>query len=543
MSESPVIATHGMVAASQPLAVDIGVEVLRNGGTAVDAAIASNAALGLMEPFSCGIGGDAFALVWDAETQTLFGLNGSGRSPRSLTYQGMAAELRTLNIENIPERGPLTISVPGAVDAWFALHKCFGRIPIAELLSPTIRYCMRGFNVTPVISLEWRKLVDQISSANDGQFRSLFSPGGITPASGHPFVNSALGTCYRAIAESGRDEFYCGEIANQIAKSVQQVGGHLQLSDLQTHRSEWVRPVSIKYRGLDVFELPPNSQGIAALQMLKILEGFDLSSLGTKSARAVHYMVEAKKLVFEDRARWYADPASFDVPIDALLSAEYAAARRQLIGDRARNVVSSGLGPHANADTVYLATADARGNMVSLIQSLYLGFGSGIVVPELGFALQNRGSAFSMDERHPNVYRPGKRPFHTIMPGFVLKAEQPWLSFGVMGGDMQPQGHVQVLANIIDFGMDVQSAGAAARWRHNGSTSPTSYYDVLLNDGGVLHLECAVEAAVRDDLAGRGHCIGDEAQSFGGYQAIMRASEGVYYGGSEPRKDGKAAGY
>ena len=543
MSESSAVATHGMVAASQPLAVDIGLEVLRSGGTAVDAAIATNAALGLMEPFSCGVGGDAFALVWDAESQALFGLNGSGRSPRTLTYQKLAAEVRDLGCDAIPERGPLSISVPGAVDAWFTLHKRFGRMPIAELLSPTIEYCLAGFNVTPVISSEWGKLVSQVPASSADRFRSLYCRDGTAPSCGQVFVNADLASTHRAIADGGREEFYSGDIAVRIAKCVQECGGHLTVSDLQVHRSEWVKPVSVNYRGYDVCELPPNCQGIAALQILKILEGFDLASVGGNSAQAVHYMVEAKKLVFEDRAHWYADPATFQAPVDVLLSAEYAATRRGLIGERASKVVETGLGRHPNADTVYLATADARGNMVSFIQSLYLGFGSGVVVPELGFALQNRGSSFSMDQRHPNVYSPAKRPFHTIMPGFALRAGCPWLSFGVMGADMQPQGHVQILTNMIDFGMDPESAGAAARWRHNGSTSPTAQYDAVLSDGGVLHLEGALAAAVESDLAGRGHVIGDGVQSFGGYQAIMRDPDGVYHGGSDPRKDGKAAGY
>jgi len=497
----------------------------------------------LMEPYSCGIGGDAFAIVWDNDSRALYGLNASGRSPLGLSYGALLSELRSLGVEKIPDRGLLPVSVPGVVDGWFALHRRFGKIPFAELLLPSIHHCRHGFQVTPVIATEWAALVAQIADTGVGEFQKLYMRDGRTPGSGEVFSNCALADSYDAITRGGKDEFYCGEIASRIDTFMRQNGGYIRKVDLVAHHSEWVEPVSVNYRGYDVFELPPCTQGIAALQMLKIVEGFDLPSMGRNSVQAVHSMLEAKKIVFEDRAKWYADPAAFQTPVRELLSREYARGRRSLIRETALMKIRSGDPLLHNGDTIYLTTADKEGNMVSFIQSIYFGFGSAAVVPGTGFALQNRGLAFSMDPQHPNVYAPGKRPFHTIVPGFVLKDDRPWLSFGVMGGDMQPQGHVQILTNIIDFGMDIQEAGDAPRWRHNGSTTPMDSRDTMLSDGGIVYMEDGMPDALREGLRKRGHRVAGNEQLFGGYQAILKDNRGIYFGASESRKDGTAAGY
>jgi len=541
-TRSEVIARHAMAATSQPLATQIALEILRKGGSAVDAAIAANAALGLMEPTGCGIGGDLFAIVWDPKTQRLYGLNASGRSPYGLTREYLLEQ----GLRRIPSHGPLPVTVPGCVDGWFELHKRFGRLPMQEVLAPAIRYAREGFPVSELIAYYWQR------SERLGQypgFAETFLPGGRAPRKGEIFRNPALADTLELIARQGRDAFYRGPIAESIDAFCRRVGCFLRKKDLADHTSTWVDPVSTNYRGFDVWELPPNGQGIAALQMLNILEGFDLRAMGHNSPAYLHHMIETKKLAFEDRARYYADMDFARVPVETLISKSYAAERRRLIDPRraARRVpagridLSQADAALREGDTVYLTVADKDRMMVSLIQSNYRGFGSGLCPDGMGFCLQDRGELFSLEEEHPNVYEPHKRPFHTIIPGFVTRDGKPWLSFGVMGGDMQPQGHVQILCNIVDFGMNVQEAGDAPRWYHTGSSTPTG--DVM-DDGGIVALESGIGAETRRELARMGHRIRYLVGPFGGYQAILYDAENeVYRGASESRKDGQAAGY
>ncbi len=537
-SRSEVIAPHGMAATSQPLATQIALDVLKAGGSAVDAAIAANAALGLMEPTGCGIGGDLFAIVWDAETESLSGLNASGRAPRSLTLEQLKSDLDALGVDSIPPRGPLPVSVPGAVDGWFELHQRYGKLPMSEVLAPAIRYAREGFPVSELIAFYWERNARVL--AQYPGFNETFMPDGKTPAKGQMFRNPRLASTYTAIAEGGRDAFYSGPIAQTIADYVQEQGGYLTVDDLEQHTSDWVTPVSTTYRGVEVFELPPNGQGIAALQILNILEGFDIASMGYGSEQYVHTFVEAKKLAFEDRARFYADMDFVDVPVDWLISKEYAAQRRKLIGEKASAKLPAGDAP-MDGDTIYLTVADAEGNMVSLIQSNYRGMGSGMTPGNLGFILQDRGELFSLDPTHANVFEPGKRPFHTIIPAFAMKEGKPLMSFGLMGGGMQPQGHAQIIVNMVDFGMNLQEAGDAARIRHDGSSEPTGE---RMSEGGTVHVESGISVQTQEALEARGHTVRADAGGYGGYQAILfDDEEGVYYGASESRKDGHAAGY
>jgi gamma-glutamyltranspeptidase/glutathione hydrolase len=540
-TRSEVIAAHGMAATSHPLATQIAIDVLKKGGSAVDAAIAANAALGLMEPVSCGVGGDLFALVWDAQAQQLYGINGSGRAPLAISRNYFIAH----GYKQVPDFGPLPVTVPGCVDAWFELHGRFGRLPMNEVLGPAIAYAREGFPVTELIAYYWER-GGRLLKDYPG-FADTYLPGGRAPRKGEIFRNPALAETLEKIARGGRDAFYRGELADRIDAFCQQNGCFLRKADLERHTSTWVEPLSTNYRGYDVWELPPNGQGIAVLQMLNILEGFDLRSLGHKSAAYLHVLIEAKKVVYEDRARYYADPEFADIPLKRLLSKEYAAQRRKSIDpERAARQIPAGQFKQAEAalrdgDTIYLTVADRDHNMVSLIQSNYRGFGSGLCPDGLGFCLQDRGALFSLEEGHPNVIAPGKRPFHTIIPGFVTKDGKPWLSFGVMGGDMQPQGQVQVLCNIIDFGMGLQEAGDAPRFYHTGSSEPTG---TQMADGGVLALESGIGFEVQRELARLGHRIQFMSGPFGGYQAIAYdAGNGAYVGASESRKDGQAAGY
>ena len=542
-SRSAVIAGNGMVATSQPLATGVGLDILKKGGSAVDAAIASNATLGLVEPHMCGLGGDLFAIVWDAKDQRLHGLNASGRSPRSLDYGELAGRLRELGVSRIPTDSILSVSVPGAAHGWTTLHEKFGALPFAELLAPAISYAENGFPVSPVIAGEWQGAVALMPPDIPGAFHSLYAPNGSAPAVGDIFSNKDLARSYRLIGADGDKAFYRGELAERTAAFMKANAGYIDHDDLAAHRSDWVAPVSVNYRGYDVFELPPSGQGIAVLQMLQMLKHDDLASMGFMSVDCLHRMLETKKLVFEDRAKFYADPDFAEAPTSRLLSPQYNTQRRSLVGDEAALDVGSGESILRHSDTIYLTTADSDGNMVSLIQSNYHFFGSGIVIPETGFALQNRGMLFSMDRSHANAYAPGKRPFHTIIPAFVMKDDKPFMSFGVVGGDMQPQGQVQVLTNIIDFGMDVQQAGDAPRWRHDGSTEPVAAATDRLTDGGIVLLERGFPDKVVKELAMRGHRIQRGSDAFGGYQAIMRGGNGVYHGASESRRDGQAAGY
>lgn len=534
-TRSEVIAQNGMAATSQPLATQVALDILKDGGNAIDAAIAANATIGLMEPTGNGIGGDIFAIVWDNESKQLYGLNGSGRSPMNLSLD----YFKENGMEKIPSHGPLPVSVPGAVDGWFMLNERFGSKPMEELLQPAIGYARGGFPLSEIIARAWSGGANYLSRFPN--VAEVYMPGGEAPAKGEIFKNPYLANTLETIANEGRDAFYKGEIAHTIADFIQEQGGFLSYEDLANHQGEWVDPVSTNYRGYDVWELPPNGQGIAALQMLNILEGYDLSGMDYDSPEYVHLFVEAKKLAFEDRAKYYADPDFADIPVDMLVSKEYAVERRELLNeDRAASNYESG--DLRDGDTIYLTVADKDGNMISLIQSNYRGMGSGMCPPGLGFILQDRGELFSLEEGHYNVYAPGKRPFHTIIPAFVTKDGEPFMSFGLMGGDMQPQGHTQIVVNMIDFGMNVQEAGDAPRMRHSGSSSPTG--GDMASDGGTVYLETGFPSeTVLELVRSKRHNV-QTGGSYGGYQAIMYDAEnGVYYGASESRKDGQAAGY
>lgn len=532
-SRSEVIAQNGMVATSQPLATQVGLDVLKQGGNAIDAAIAANAMLGLVEPTGCGLGGDLFAIVWDAKSKKLYGLNASGRSPKSLTLD----YLKRQGLNKIPAYGPLPVSVPGAVDGWFELHQRFGSLPMTRLMTPTIDYAKKGFPVSELIAWYMQRSASRLSQYPG--FKKTYMPNGKAPVKGQIFKNPDLAATLEKIATGGRDAFYKGDIARTIASYMKERNGFLSYEDLASHTSEWVEPVSTNYRGYDIWELPPNGQGIAALQILNILEQYDIEGMGFGSVEYVHTFVEAKKLAFEDRAKYYADPSFNKIPVDWLISKEYAMERNKLI-DHSKAGKRYDAGSY-HGDTIYLTTADKEGNMVSLIQSNYRGMGSGMTPTGLGFILQNRGELFALQEGHFNAYAPGKRPFHTIIPAFVTRNGQPWLSFGVMGGGTQPQMHAQIVVNLIDFGMNLQEAGDAPRMLHSGSSEPTGE---LMRDGGYVSLENGFSAATRRALVQMSHTLTEVSGSYGGYQAIMRDPQsGVYYGASETRKDGHAAGY
>src|SRR5213080_3124255 len=543
-TRSEVLARHGMVCTSVPAATQVGLDILKRAGSAVDAAIAANATLGLMEPVSNGVGGDLFAIVYSAKENKLYGINGGGRSPLGLSYEQMKAELAKLHRETIPPHGMLPINVPGTVDAWAELHKKFGKLKLSDDLAPAIRYAEEGFPVTDLIAYYWKLSVPLYKNMPGASLETYTLDGkGRAPAKGDIFKNPTLAKTLRLIGKKGRDAFYKGEIGDKIDSFMQANGGFLRKADFEKHASTWVDPVSTNYRGYDVFELPPNGQGIATLQILNILEGFDLRAMGRNSPETLHAMIEAKKIVWADRAKYYADPAFAKIPLTKLISKDYAAERRKLI-DPSRAAKTVAAGKIDNGDTIYMCTADDEGNMVSLIQSNYRGMGSGIVVPGLGFMFQDRGELFSMEPGHANVYAPGKRPFHTIIPGFVMKDQKPWLAFGVMGGGMQPQGHVQVLTNLIDFGMGVQEAGDASRWQHEGDSEPTG--EKLTETGGYLNVESGVPYETVRELKKKGHDVRFDVGGYGGYQAIkveMHDGQRVYVGASESRKDGMAVGY
>ena len=535
-TRSEVIAAHGMAATSQPLATQVALDILQQGGNAIDAAIAANAMLGLVEPTGNGIGGDLFAIVWDAESRKLYGLNASGRSPYSLTLEWFQQQ----GLVSIPSHGPLPVTVPGAVDGWFELHERFGKLPMQQVLAPAIQYAQEGFPVSELIAYYWQRSVPTLEVW--AGFKEVYMPGGKAPQKGEIFRNPALARTLQAIADGGRDAFYKGDIARTIDAFMQREGGFLSYRDLAEHTSTWVEPVSTNYRGYEVWELPPNGQGIAALQILNLLEHYDLSKMGFGSADYVHLFVEAKKLVFEDRARWYADPDFNDIPVAELISKEYAARRRELIDlDRAADTFEAGNPALEEGDTIYLTVADADRNMISLIQSNYRGMGTGLSPDGLGFILQDRGELFTLEEGQFNTYEPHKRPFHTIIPAFVTKDGEPHMSFGVMGGATQPQAHAQIIINMVDFGMNLQEAGDAPRILHQGSSQPTG--ETML-DGGTVVLETGFPYETIRDLVGRGHAVGWDVGPYGGYQAILLdGDEGVYYGASESRKDGQAAGF
>ena len=534
-TRSEILAQNGMVATSHPLATQIGIDILKSGGNAVDAAIAANAALGLMEPTGSGIGGDLFAIVWDAETRKLYGLNASGRSPKSLTL----AYFEEQGMDKIPSHGPLPVSVPGAVDGWFELHDKFGSKQMEEILAPAISYAENGFPLTQLIAWYMQSVTSfQRSGFSNIKETYIDQNNGKLPLEGEIYKNPYLANTYRTIAKKGRDAFYRGEIAKTIADFIQEKGGFLSVMDLADHKSEWVEPVSVNYRGYDVWELPPNGQGIAALQMLQILEGYDFSKIEFGSAEHLHLFTEAKKLAFEDRAKYYADMDFAKVPVSELLADDYASERRKLINEHTSSYEA---GEISAGETIYLSVADKEGNMISLIQSNYRGMGSGMVPPKLGFMLQDRGELFSLKRGQANTFEPGKRPFHTIIPAFITKNNEPYVSFGVMGGDFQPQGHTQIVMNLIDFGMNLQEAGDAPRWDHTGTSTPTGF----TKDGtGEIRMESGIPYKTVRGLMDRRHKVRFGRGIYGGYQAIMWDKENkVYRGASESRKDGQASGY
>ena len=536
-SRSVTYAVNGMAATSDLRSTQAAVDILRAGGSAIDAAIAANAVMGVVEPMSCGIGGDLFAIVWSANDKKLSGLNASGRSPALATL----AEFEKRGLKEIPLYGPLTWSVPGCVAGWKDLHARGGRLPWAKLFEPAIQLAEEGFPVAPVIAGYWR--ASQKRLAETPEARKTFLVNGKAPREGEVFRNPQIAATYRLIAQQGADAFYTGSIAKEIdAYSCSIDGGLMRASDLAAHRNEWVDPVSTNYRGHDVWELPPNGQGISALQMLNVIEPFDVKSMGWGSPQLTHLFVEAKKLAFADRAKFYADMSMANVPLETLISKKYATERSKLFSPEKVLVdVPAGDPKLIHGDTIYLCVVDKDRNCCSLIQSNYHGFGSQLVPGELGFALQNRGNLFALDPEHLNCLAPGKRPFHTIIPAMVTKDGRPEFVFGVMGGDMQPQGHVQVLMNWIDFGMNIQMAGDAARVRHEGSATPTGTPET--EAGGTVFTESGVPASTVEKMKALGHRM-SVGGSYGGYQGILIDwDKGILHGATEARKDGAALGY
>ncbi|MFN3747707.1 MAG: gamma-glutamyltransferase [Sphingorhabdus sp.] len=559
-SRSSVIAQNGMAATSQPLATQVALDVLKAGGSAVDAAIAANATLGLMEPTGNGIGGDLFAIIWDPKTQKLYGLNASGRAPMGQSLKQLQDRTKKMprsvrdSDGTIADWGSASVTIPGAVDGWFEMHGKFGKLPMRSILAPSIRYAQQGFPVSELIAQYWKGntagfealhkegVIEEIDN-----MRRTYMPGGKAPAEGEIFQNPDLALTLIEIAEGGRDAFYKGSLAKAMDRYFKRIGAPHRYEDFAAHKSEWVQPVSTNYRGYDVWEIPPNGQGIAALQILNILEGYDLKSMGRGSADFWHVFIEAKKRAFADRAKYYADPAFAKIPLKELLSKERAAKQRADIEMGKAALADPALPVDGGNDTIYMTVADKDGMMVSLIQSNYRGMGSGLVPDDgngrtLGFMFQDRGAQFSLDAKHANAYAPGKRPFHTIIPAFMTKDGKPLLSFGVMGGAMQPQGHAQIVVNMVDFGMTVQAAGDVARFHHDGSTDPEG--GKAMTDGGVVEIETGVSQAIADELTKRGHKVKYSVGPYGGYQAIWRDPfTGAYWGASEFRKDGQAAGY
>jgi gamma-glutamyltranspeptidase/glutathione hydrolase len=533
-TRSEVIAKNGMAATSHPLATQIAIDVLKQGGTAVDAAIAANAFLGFADPAMNGVGGDLFAIVWDASEEKLHGLNASGRSPKDLQL----THFREKGLNSIPASGPLPITVPGCVDGWVALHDRFGKLPFSKLLEPAIQYANEGIGVTQEIAdmmVYFERLLPsydpsgRIDINNFPEFQRVYRSGGRFPQKGEVYKNPDLAVTLRLIAEGGRDVFYKGEIGKRITRSIQDAGGFLSMSDLENHTSIWVEPVSTHYRGYEVWELPPNSQGMTVLQILNILEEYDLAGYGFGSVEHIHLFSEAKKLAYADRAAYYGD-YDFAAPlVSALLSKDYAHGRKGLI-DMSK-ATDFGPGLPSESHTTYITCADKEGNMISLIQSNSWLFGSLLVPEGLGFCLQNRGTGFNFSPGHINVYAPGKRPFHTIIPAFITRDGKPYISFGLTGGDMQPQGHVQIIMNIVDFGMNLQEAGDAPRIRHE-----------YINGQDFIRVESGFDYEVIRDLMQMGHHVSYGFERYGGYQAILFDGN-FYYGASESRKDGQAGGY
>ena len=541
-SRSTVWGLNGAAATAHPMASLIAVDILRAGGSAVDAAIAANAALGFLEPISCGVGGDCFAMLWDTKQRKVVGINGSGRSPRSLTLEMQRSRAKAGGY--IGSHGAVSVSTPGAVDAWWTLHQRYGKLKWADLFAPAIALAQNGVPVAQTIAYYLESARRQFAKPElrieeTDNFKKVWLKDGRTPVEGEVFRNPYLAHTYKLIAEGGRDAFYEGEIADRIDTYFKRIGGWLSKADLAAHHTEWVQPETINYRGVDVWGLPPNSQGLSTLQALNILENVDLKAMGFQSTASVHHQIEAKRLAFEDRGRYFADPAFAKIPTQWLLSKDYAAQRAKLINPRSiLTPVHPGQAP-GHGDTTYFSVADADGMMISMIQSNYRGMGSGLMPDDLGFMFQDRGELFSLVDGHPNIYAPGKRPFQTIIPGFATKGGEPWLAFGVMGGDMQPQGQAQIIVNLVDYGLGLQEAGDSPRWHHEGSTEPTSEPQ---HGVGILHLEKGAPAETRAGLAALGWKFGPSDGGYGGYQNIQR-HPGRYAAATEMRKDGAALAY
>lgn len=541
-SRSAAWGIHGAAATAHPLATLAAVDTLRAGGSAVDAAVAANAVLGLVEPIACGIGGDCFVMLWDPKTKKVMGLNGSGRSPRGLSLETVRSRSKK---GLIPSFGAISVSVPGAVDAWWSLHQRYGKLPWKRLFEPAIAHAEDGHAVTQNVAYYLERSYRSFTrpAAESGieeadNFRKVWAAEGRTPREGEVFRNPALARTYRLIANGGGRAFYEGEIAETVERYFKRIGGWMTKADLAAHRSEWVQPLSVDYRGVDVWGLPPNSQGVATLQLLAILANFDVKQMGFQSAASIHHGVEAKRLAYEDRARHYADPAFYKMP-EWLISKDYAAQRARLIRpDRIITDISAGQAP-SRGDTTYFTTADKDGMMVSIIQSNYRGMGSGLAADGLGFMFQDRGELFALTDGHPNLYAPGKRPFQTIIPGFATRGNEPWLAFGVMGGDMQPQGQAQIISNMVDHGLALQEAGDSPRWHHEGGMEPTGEQ---LDPLGLLRIETGVPETTKVQLANLGWKLGASDGGFGGYQAIERWP-GRYAAATEMRKDGVALAY
>ncbi len=548
-SRSLAMGQSGMAASSSVLATHVMNDILKAGGSAVDAAVAGNAMLMLAEPHMCGVGGDMFALIYDPVADDVVGLNASGTSSRSVSYEDMVEAVG--NADEMPLCGPLSVTIPGVVDGWVRMHGKYGKLSLQEVLAPAISYAVTGVPVTESASGLWElgtiELLEDLGAdpAYMEELMEIFYPDDEGPAKGEVFKNEKLADTFKLIAEKGRAGFYEGDVAQAIVDTLGKYGATMTLEDLAEFSSEWVKPLSTNYRGYDVYELPPNGHGPTALEMLNILENFDLQSLGRDSVEFWHIFLEAKKLAYEDRPLYIGDPDFSDLPVEDLIDKEYARERAAEIDlSKAAEDVVAGLTPIGKGDTTYLTVADESGMIVSLIQSVYGLMGSGVGVADYGFALQNRGSLFSLDPESPNCYEPGKRPFHTIIPAFVMKDGAPYLSFGVCGGDYQPMGHAQFLVNHIDFGYDIQASIDAARIRHKGQTDPAS--GAKGADGFMAEL--GIKPEIVEGLIALGHPFLRQdvvvSDLSGSMQAIMYdAVNKVWYGASEMRADGIALGY
>jgi gamma-glutamyltranspeptidase/glutathione hydrolase len=547
-SRSAAYGCSGAAGTAHPLATLAAIETLKRGGSAVDAAIAANACLGFLEPTSSGLGGDCYAMIWDPKLNKVVSLAGSGRSPKSLTLE--IARSRAKN-GALPPLGAVSISTPGALDAWWAMHQRYGSLKWAQLFEPAIHLAESGVPVPQIIAYYIGRNLDNFQRPGFGveevaNAKHTYAPGGSAPKEGEVFRNPDLARTYRLVAKGGRDAFYAGPIAHTIDAYFKRIGGWLSYEDLRDQHAEWLEPLSTTYRGVEVFAMAANTQGLATLQMLNILEHFDLRAMGFQSVASIHAQVEAKRLAYEDRARYYADPHFAKIPIDWLGSKQYAAERAKLIDlGKILTPIHPGEAP-SHGDTTYFTVSDANGMMVSMIQSNFRGMGSGLVADGLGFMFQDRGQLFSLQDGHPNIYQPGKRPFQTIIPGFAVKDGRPWMSFGVMGGDMQPQGQSQIIINRVDYGLDIQAAGDSPRWHHEGSSQSMGEDSPGLDPKGKLLLESGIPMTTRLALAEMGWPIGAPDGGFGRYECIEARSSGatrVYAAASEMRADGMALAY